>query len=288
MATDIDNIGKFQVLGTLGTGANSSILHIRRSEDSRQYALKVVPISDKDDLKFLDQAEHEYRVAQMFHHKNLIRIHAEEIQKDWLFRVKKIMLLIEYVNGDTLDNVKGLNLPRLVQIFFRIADGMGHMHRRGVYHADLKPNNIMLSKAGEVKIIDYGLSQIKGESRDRVQGTPEYMAPEQVKHKLVNERTDIYNFGSTMYRLITWRHTPNCMSMIEGMKVNESTFNAMLKPVSEYNNEAPASLCKLIESCLRYKAAKRPESMREIRDKLKLIAKEVVKSPEDRLEAMEW
>src|SRR5438067_8626107 len=92
-------IGKFQVAGTLGTGANSTILHIRRSADSKNYALKVVPIGTRDDLKFLDQAEHEFRVAQMLEHRNLIQIYTLETVRDWLFRIRKLHLLIEYVNG---------------------------------------------------------------------------------------------------------------------------------------------------------------------------------------------
>src|SRR5437667_234400 len=85
----------------------------------------------------------------------------------------------------------------------RDADRMHHMHRRGVFHADLKPLNILLSKQGEVKIIDFGLAWIKGQKKDRVQGTPEYMAPEQSRQSIVNAQTDIYNFGATMYRLVT-------------------------------------------------------------------------------------
>ena len=65
-------IGKFQVIGNLGMGANSSILHIRRSSDSRQYALKVVPIGGNEDLKFLTQARHEFRVSRMLDHRNLL------------------------------------------------------------------------------------------------------------------------------------------------------------------------------------------------------------------------
>jgi serine/threonine protein kinase len=288
MPLENDPIGKFQVLATLGKGANSSILHIRRSKDSKQYALKIVPISDKDDQKYLEQANHEFRVSRMLDHPNLIKVYNLETQKDWLFRVRKVLMLIEYVNGETLNKVKGLTLPRLAQVFFRVADGLAHMHRRGVYHADLKPNNIMLSKAGEVKIIDYGLAWIKGEPKDRVQGTPEYIAPESVKHSLVNERTDIYNFGATMYRLVTWRHTPNCMVPVEGMRMNSQVFATLFKPVQEYNAEAPAALCDLIHRCVSYKASNRPERMSEIRDTLKNIAKSLVKKPEDRLEAMEW
>ncbi len=170
-------IGNFQVLGTLGKGANSTILHIRCSNDSKQYALKVVPLETKEDAKFLEQAQHEFKVAQMLDHKNLIKIYALEMPRDWLFRVRKVHLLIEYVNGQTLDKMKQLSIPRLVQIFEKVASGMVHMHRRGVFHADLKPNNTMLTRTGEVKVIDYGLAWIRGEPKNRVQGTPEYMAP---------------------------------------------------------------------------------------------------------------
>src|SRR5262245_20229157 len=91
-------IGKFEVLETLGTGAHSTILHIRRIADSKPYALKVVPISDPEDQKFLEQAKHEFRVAQMLDHPNLIKIYELETQNDWLFRIRKVQLLIEYVN----------------------------------------------------------------------------------------------------------------------------------------------------------------------------------------------
>ena len=198
-------IGKFQIIGPLGTGAHSTILQVRRAEDSKTYALKVVQLDSPEDEKFLAQAEHELRVGKMLSHPNLLEFYALEKVKDWLFRVKKAHLLSEYVNGKTLDTCPRLTIPRLVQVFEKVADGMVHMHRRQVCHGDLKPNNILLSRAGEVKIIDFGLARIKGESVERIQGTPEYMAPEQVKHSLINERTDIYNFGGAMYRLVSWK-----------------------------------------------------------------------------------
>src|SRR5262245_14182651 len=206
------NIGKFAVVSTLGTGAHSTILQVRRNADFKNYALKVVQIDGEEEMKFLDQARHEFRVAQMLNHPNLIKIYALETVRDWLFRVRKVHLLIEYVNGKTLDTVPRLSVPRLVQVFVQVAAGLVHMHRRGACHADVKPNNILLSRTGEVKIIDYGLAWIKGVNKGRVQGTPEYMAPEQAKNSMVNERTDIYNFGATMYRMLTWRLPPATIS----------------------------------------------------------------------------
>src|SRR5262245_60170514 len=202
------SIGQYQVLGTLGQGAHSTILHIRRRKDAKQYALKVVPIADQDELKFLKQAGHEFQVAQMLDHSNLIKIYSLETEKDWLFRVKKVHLLTEYVRGKTLDTAPKLSVPQLVRVFLQVAGGMVYMHKKGVLHADLKPNNIMLSRTGEVKIIDYGLAWIRGKAKARLQGTPEYMAPETAKEKRVSEQTDIYNLGATMYRMITGKLPP--------------------------------------------------------------------------------
>jgi serine/threonine protein kinase len=217
-------------------------------------------------------------------------VFALEKVKDWLFRVKKAHLLIEYVNGKTLDTCPRLTMPRLVQVFKAVADGMVHMHRRQVCHGDLKPNNIILSRSGEVKIIDFGLARIKGEGGGRIQGTPEYMAPEQVKHSLINERTDIYNFGGAMYRLVSWRLPPPVVSDEEGghsllpAKMWERTY----KPVEELQPNTPPALAEVINRCLCFDANKRPERMSEVQNVLDRLCDELVTSAEDSLEALEW
>lgn len=281
-------IGKCQVLGKLGTGAHSTILHVRRTADSKQYALKVVPIDGPADQKFLEQARHEFRVAQMLDHPNLIKIYALETPRDWLFRIRKVNLLIEYINGGTLDTIPRIPLPKLVQIFVQVAAGMVQMHRRSVCHADLKPNNILLSRTGEVKIIDYGLAWIKGENKGRVQGTPQYIAPEQATNKIVNERTDIYNFGATMYRLVTLRLPPSVITTGGGLQISGKVFEERLKPVHECNAQAPPELCNLIHRCMAFNPHRRPERMSEIQGVLDRLAEELVRSPDDRLEALEW
>jgi serine/threonine protein kinase len=281
-------IGSFQIQGTLGTGAHSSILHIRRSADSKNYAMKVVTVRDRGDKKFIEQAYHEYRVAQMLDHPNLIKIYALEAERDWLFRVRKVHLLIEYVSGATLDTMKRLPIPQLVQIFVKIAAGLVHMHRRNVYHADVKPNNILLSRAGDVKIIDYGLAWIKGEPKGRLQGTPQYMAPEQIKSGIVNERTDIYNFAATMYRLTTWRLPPDLGLVVSDLQITSKSWKRLLKPVPECNPEAPAELADLIHACLAFNPKRRPERVTEILERLQEMAAKLVLSPADRLESIQW
>ena len=282
-------IGKFQVVSTLGTGAHSTIFQVRREADSRNYALKVVAINEPEDHKFLVQAEHEFRVAQLLDHPTLVKILALEPQKDWLFRVKKIHLLVEFVNGKTLDKVPRLPFPQAVQVFERIAAALAHMHRRGVFHGDMKPNNVMLSRSGDVKVIDYGLAWIKGEPKERVQGTPEYMAPEQASKQLVNERTDLYNLGATMYRLATWRLPPPAVSTEDGgIPLNAKTWEKMFKPVTEFAPQAPRPLVELIHQCLSFNAMKRPERATEVQEELKALADDLVRGPEDHLDMLEF
>lgn len=269
----IDKVGKVQVLDTLGAGAHSSILHVRREADGQEYALKIVSVAGEEEKKYLEQAKHEFRVAQMLDHPSLVKIHCFETESDWLFRVKKAKLLIEYVPGETLDKVKLLRTAKLLRVLEKVAAGLVHMHKQGVIHADMKPNNVMLGRGMAVKILDYGLAWIKGEPKDRVQGTREYMAPETASNKLINERTDIYNFGAMMYRLATFRLPPSAVPE-GGLEVDKKTFQSMLKPVGELNPVAPKELCNLIHSCLSFDAHKRPERMSAVQGVLDRLADE--------------
>jgi serine/threonine protein kinase len=269
----IDKIGKVHVLQTLGSGAHSSILHVRRDADSREYALKLVNIDGKDDLKYLEQAKHEYRVGQMLNHPNLVKVYCLEVESGWFSGPKKARLLIEYVPGKTMDTLPLQRMAKLLRIFERIADGVTHMHKQGVIHADLKPNNLILGRGTNVKVIDYGLAWIKGEPKNRVQGTPEYIAPETVEHKLINERTDIYNFGATMYRLVTLQLPPS-HAAAGGFGLGEKLFHEQLKPVRKINPLVPPALGDLIDQCLMWNANKRPERMSEVQGILDQLADE--------------
>jgi serine/threonine protein kinase len=270
----IDRIGSYKVLATLGGGAHSSILHVRRAADSREYALKVVSIGGASENKFLEQARHEFRVAQLLSHPNLIKVYCLEQKRDWLFRVRKVEMLIEFVNGKPLDQVPPMPMQKLIPVLAQIASGLVHMHRRNVCHADLKPNNILYGRRGEVKVIDYGLAWVKGETKDRVQGTPEYMAPETVRSKVINERTDIYNFGATMYRLVTLKLPVSAAVSSESLRMSEKSWKAMFKPVQELNSNVPEALCELIHDCMEFIPEKRPERVGEVYERLKLIADE--------------
>ena len=270
----MDKIGKVVVLATLGAGANSSIVRVRRESDGREYALKLVPIDSDDDKKYLDQAKHEYRVGQMLDHPNIMKVYCFETESNWRFRIKKAKLLSEYVPGETLDNVRLANPAKMLRVFEQIASGVAHMHKQGVIHADLKPNNVMLVRDHSVKIIDFGLAWIKGEPKSRVQGTPGYIAPETATNKMVNERTDIYNFGATMYRLVTFQLPPDTIPVAEGLELTAETYETLFKPVRSLMPGVNAELAELIERCLSFAALDRPGRMSEVQGILDRLADE--------------
>jgi eukaryotic-like serine/threonine-protein kinase len=271
----IESVGKFAVLDTLGSGAHSSVLRIRRQDDGKEYALKVVNIDSPEEEKFLDQLRHEYRVGQMLNHPHLIKIHCLEIEGGgWFSKKKKAKLLVEFAGGKPLDTFGLLKPARLLRVFERVASGLVHMHKQGVLHADLKPHNIILGRASNPKVIDYGLAWIKGETKDRVQGTPEYMAPETAQHKLVNERTDLYNFGATMYRVATLKLPPNVMVNADGMQISETMYDDQLVPVDAVNKGLPKGFVDLVHACLAFNALKRPGRMSEVQGTLDRLAEE--------------
>src|SRR5260370_28752357 len=105
-------IGKFQIVRTLGTGAHSTILEIRRNADGKHYALKVVPIAGPTEQRYFEQAQHEFRIGQLLDHPVLMKFHAFEPVKDWMFRVRKVHLCTEFVNGKTLDTCPAIPIAQ--------------------------------------------------------------------------------------------------------------------------------------------------------------------------------
>src|SRR5262249_53760755 len=124
---------------------------------------------------------------QRLNHPTLLKIFDCRVKKAW-FRVTGVELLMEYVDGRTLDEIDDPKIDFLILVFCRVSAGMAHMHKRGVYHGDLKPGNIMVSRRGEVKIIDFGTAWVQGQDKNRIQGTPQYMAPEQPLNRVVDVR----------------------------------------------------------------------------------------------------
>jgi serine/threonine-protein kinase len=256
---------KYRVVNELGKGAGSTILLISdKTAGGKRYALKIIRKQEPEDEVYIQQARTEYEAAQKLNHSAIAKVYDFRQRKSW-FKVTGCELLMEFVDGKSLDEVEAPELGQLLLIFCQVSSALSHMHRRGVFHGDLKPHNIMLSKSGQVKLIDFGTAWLRGQDKNRVQGTPQYMAPEQAVDKVVDEKTDIYNLGATMYRMFTGRFVQ------QGIPKPGDERKVTLP--NKLNPRVPAELNTLIVACLQSSPDNRPAGMFEIRDQLVKIAK---------------
>ncbi len=258
---------EYRVVGPLGTGAGSTILQIAdRTRGGKRFALKVVKRQDSDDDIYITQALTEFAAANKLNHPNIARVYDCRTKKSLFFKVVSVELLIEMVDGKTLDELEAPTMSQLVLIFIQVAEALVHMHRRGVLHADLKPSNIMVTTEGRVKLIDFGTAWVKGEEKNRIQGTPQYIAPETVTDKVVTEKSDLYNFGATMYRMFTGRY-----ANANGPRIGDAA-KAKIVPPSEINPKIPSGLSEIILACLLINPNRRPEGMFAVRQRLGEVA----------------
>lgn len=266
---------KYKVVRTLGHGAGSTISLITDTEIGAPYALKVIERQSPDDEIYINQAIHEFEVTRPLNQVNLLKIHDVRVKRRW-FRNEGVELLMEYVDGRTLDDVATRAIDQLVLIFIQATAGLAHMHKRGIYHGDLKPSNLMLSRFGQVKVIDFGTAWVKGQPKNRVQGTPQYMAPEQAQDRVVDDRTDLYNLGATMYRMFTGEYANLGVPELDGALAARRRPAALaLRP------DLPGTLNETIMRCLDPNPDRRPSSCIEVRDQLVAVARHRGLRPED-------
>lgn len=268
----------YRVVKSLGVGAGSTILQISDRTTGHSYALKVVKRLQPSDSVYLDQALVEYEVSQRLNHPNILRVYDVRVKHRW-FRKVGVELLMELVDGRTLDEFESLDLGRLLLVFIQVAAGLEHMHRRGVYHGDLKPGNIMVSRTGDVKIIDFGTAWLRGQEKNRVQGTLQYMAPEQASRKIVDDRTDLYNFGATMYRMFTGQYANAGGVPQDAEGLMKHLIKA--KPAIQLNEDIPAALDKVIMACLDPTPERRPVDIHKVRERMASIAEKMGLKTED-------
>lgn len=268
-----DLIEGFRVLSEVGRGAASVIYLVQDPKTKQIWALKHVEKAKPKDQRFLDQAESESAIAAKLDHSAIRKIFRVIKKKRQFLSVKELYLVMEYVDGVSLDKHLPKSLELAVDIFHQLADAMAHMHDRGFIHADMKPNNVVVSEAGIVKIIDLGQSCKSGTIKPRIQGTPDYIAPEQVHRREITPKTDIYNLGATMYWVLTGSHIPTAMPRENASLVSslDDQFIEKPTPVSELNPKIDRRFNDLIMHCVEVDPDKRPISMDAVADKLNLI-----------------
>lgn len=265
----------FEMIHRIGKGAGAVIYSATQADQRRKVAVKHVVRHNPRDDRLLEQAENEFEVSRNLKHPFLRRSLDMIRVRRWL-KTRELFLIMELVDGQRLDELYAAERPRdyvaVTRLFGHVAEGLQALHQAGFAHADIKPNNILIESGGLPKIIDFGQSCRLGHTKERIQGTPDYIAPEQVSLGPIDQRTDIYNLGATMYWLVTGRafstvlpYAPTGMKKIEleGRRAND--------PPHELISEVPLPLSRLIMECCEHDKEARPRDMARLAARLETV-----------------
>ncbi len=259
----------YEVIEALGEGARSQIYAVRDPNTRQIFALKHVVRSDAKDIRFIEQMETEFELCRQFTHQNLRRAFDLKIVKTMLLKVSEAFMVMEYVEGKALDAKLPSTMLEVIDTFIQVAQGMRAMHQMGYAHCDMKPNNILLTPQGVAKVIDYGQSCKIGTIKERIQGTPDFIAPEQVARRPVTVQTDVFNLGATLYWCLTGRHIPTLYTV---NKKGENSFllDSTINTPIDLNRRVPLAVSNLVMECISTKPAKRPVDMDQVINRLEL------------------
>ncbi|MDB5326236.1 MAG: pknA [Phycisphaerales bacterium] len=259
----------YEVLERLGEGARSTIYKVLDPNTRNTLALKHVVRADPKDIRFIEQMEAEYEISRNFTHKNLRRTFELKIIKTLLLKVSEAFLVMEYFDGRPLENDLPRDMADVLDTFIQAAEGLKVMNQMGIVHCDIKPNNILRDRHGRVKVIDYGQSCKTGTVKERIQGTPDFIAPEQVARKPVTPQTDVFNLGATLYWALTGRHIPTLYTV---NKKGENSFllDTAIAAPSELNPVCPVPVSNLVLECVSTNPSKRPADMDVVIRRLEL------------------
>ncbi|MFO0838983.1 MAG: serine/threonine-protein kinase [Phycisphaerae bacterium] len=260
----------YDLVRRLGRGAHATINLAVDRRSRRQVAVKHVIRRNPDDDKFIAQAETEYDVCKRLDHPALRKCYDIIRIRKWM-KTAELFLIMEFADGETLEVRRPQGLREFARVFRDVADGLHALHMRGYAHADIKPNNILLTTDG-VKIIDFGQSCPLGHIKQRVQGTPDYMAPEQVLRQRIDHRTDVFNLGATMYWVVTGKAYMTMMptAQVASKKIEIEARRANDAP-HEMNPRVPVALSRLIMECCETDPEKRPRDMRDLNARLEVV-----------------
>ncbi len=263
---------RFEIIEEIGKGGMGTVYKAYDSKIREVVALKLLKPEIASDIEVIERFRNELKLARQVSHRHVCRMY--DLGEEWLL----IYISMEYVAGEDLKSFirrsGHLNEAKALDLAKQILEGLVEAHRLGVVHRDLKPQNIMIDKEGNAKIMDFGIARslhTKGVTGAGVIiGTPEYMAPEQAEARDVDHRADIYALGAILFEMVTGR-VP-----FEG----ETPLSIVLKHRSEppadpqtINTQISAGLSRIILKCLEKSRVRRYQTAAEVLEDLTAVEK---------------
>jgi eukaryotic-like serine/threonine-protein kinase len=266
-------LGPYEIHSSIGAGGMGEVYRARDARLSRDVAIKVLPTSFSADPDRLQRFALECRAAAALNHPNILSI----------FDIGDVQgapyVVSELLEGETLrDRLRdgALSSRKAIDYARQIANGLASAHEKGIVHRDLKPENLFITNDGRAKILDFGLAKLTRPEADAsgdaptqqiatdagtVMGTVGYMAPEQVRGKPADPRSDIFAFGAILYEMLSGKRAFHGDSAVD-------TMSAILKEdppdLAETNRNVSSALERIVHHCLEKNPAERFQSARDL------------------------
>ncbi|MCX6612858.1 MAG: serine/threonine-protein kinase, partial [Acidobacteria bacterium] len=249
--------GRYRIIALLGKGGMGEVYRATDLTLGQSVALKFLPALASSDPRWLERFHSEVRIARQVSHPNVCRVYDIGEAEGLPF------LSMEYVDGEDLASllrrIGRLPCDKAIEISRKACAGLAAAHSKGVIHRDLKPHNIMLDRNGEVLICDFGLAAVASElnAAEIRQGTPAYMAPEQIKGTEVTHSSDIFSLGLVLYELFTGKRAYTASNINEMLNQQEAM---SLTSMSSHASDIDPAVENIIRRCLDPIPANRPHS----------------------------
>ncbi len=262
-----DRIGAYVVVSQLGEGGMGEVFLAEDSRLHRRVALKILPSSLATDDTARKRLLREALSAATLDHPNICTVY-EAGEADG-----QAFIAMQYIEGETLAArlARGpIPLDTTIAIITQVAQALAEAHRHGIVHRDIKPQNIMIARSGQAKVLDFGLAKAAtpGESDAKtrtllteagvVAGTVAYMSPEQARGEPLDERSDVFSFGTVLYEAITGRHP------FSGGSSAETTAQILMRDPASIDSKVPSELRRIVQKCLEKDRERRYQTARDL------------------------
>jgi eukaryotic-like serine/threonine-protein kinase len=281
-------LGPYEILSAIGAGGMGEVYRARDSRLGRDIAIKVLPHDVHAVPEHLARFEREAKAVAGLNHPNIVVLHSIEDAGGVRF------ITMELVEGQTLATLVtpgGLPLRRLLELSIPLADALVAAHEKGVVHRDLKPGNVMVTREGRVKVLDFGLARVTDThtnleltyaateesplSAGQVVGTIPYMAPEQIRGEAVDPRSDLFAFGIMLYELSTGKRPFAGQSQAD---ISSSILRDTPPSIASVRTDLPGEVVHIVERCLEKNPRERFQTALDVLNELRSIRRELERS----------
>jgi serine/threonine protein kinase len=235
-------LGHFLLLDLLGMGGMGGVYYAKDETLGRFVAIKVMLKSLGDDQQFIETFKREAQAVARLNHPHIAQIYSFGQEKGQPY------IVMELVSGDRLDGMMETGVPLdqglLMRIGLEIAEGLRAADEAGLVHGDIKPENILLDKKGQAKLVDFGLASASHQvDEGGIWGTPYYIAPEKVRRQAVDARADIYSLGATLYHALAGRPPFEGETPVEVVKAR---LNGPPRPLKEHRPDIDEDAARIV------------------------------------------